>query len=114
LVVLGACTSPIATDQQDGDDFSACHLYSLVAWDHLSWPGNDFFIDARATDDGVKAAATNSMAVLTGVEGLYDSKQGKYRPPAPYRNWAAVVSDRQRYEALRLWNALAVWQSVEP
>ncbi len=104
---------PIAY-QEDGDDFSACHLYSLVAWDHVSWPGNDFFIDSRATDDGVKAAATNSMAVLTGVEGLYDTEQGKYRPPAPYRNWAAVVSDRQCSEALRLWNALAVWQSVEP
>ena len=26
--------------QEAGDDFSLCRLYSLVAWDHVSWPGN--------------------------------------------------------------------------
>ncbi len=98
---------------EPGDDFSCCALYSLVAWDHVSWPGNDFFGGSRATDDGVKAAATNSMSVLTGVEGLYDPGHGKYQPPQPYRNWKAVVEDGMCTRRLRLWNPLAVWRSTE-
>ena len=35
-----------------------------MAWDYVSWPGNDFYGDLRNTDDGVKAAATNSMEVM--------------------------------------------------
>jgi len=66
-------------------------LYSIVAWDHVSWPGNDFFVGSRATDDGVKAAATNSMSVLTGVKGEYDPTRGKYQPPQPYTNWGAYI-----------------------
>ena len=59
-----------------GDDFSGCILFSIVAWDHVSWPGNDYFGGSRSTDDGVKAAATDSMAVLTGIEGHYDPHRG--------------------------------------
>jgi hypothetical protein len=99
---------------EKGDDFSGCSLYSLVAWDHVSWPGNDFFVGSRATDDGVKAAATSSMAVLTGVAGQYDPACGKYQPPQPYSNWAAVVDDKMRRKNLRLWRSLAVWRAVEP
>jgi hypothetical protein len=101
---------PPAAYEEQSDDFSDCALYSMVAWDHVSWPGNDFFIGSRATDDGVKAAATDSMSVLTGVEGQYDSVQGRYQPPQPYRNWAAVVEDCIRTRGLRLWNPLAVWR----
>ncbi|HEX6813196.1 MAG TPA: hypothetical protein VF384_16350 [Planctomycetota bacterium] len=97
---------------EKGDDFSGCSLYSIVAWDHVSWPGNDFFIGSRATDDGVKAAATNSMSVLTGVEGRYEPARGMFEPPQPYSTWAAVVGDRMR-KGLRLWNPLAVWRPVE-
>jgi len=96
----------------EGDDFSDCALYSLVAWDHVSWPGNDFFIGSRATDDGVKAAATSSMSVLTGVEGAYAPARGKYQPPKPYRDWKAVVEDGMRRRHLRLWNPLVVWRSA--
>ncbi len=96
------------------DDFSDCTLYSIVAWDQVSWPGNDFFIGSRATDDGVKAAATSSMTVLTGVEGQYDPVRGKYQPPQPYSSWGAVVDNGLRTRNLRLWNPLAVWRSVEP
>jgi hypothetical protein len=90
-----------------GDDFSTCPLFSVVAWDHVSWPGNDFYAGSRATDDGVKAAATSSMAVLTGVVGSYDPALRKYQPPPPYHNWAEVVHRR----APRLWNPAAVWPS---
>jgi hypothetical protein len=47
---------------EDSDDFSGCLLSSIVAWDHVSWPDNDFFAGSRCTDDGVKAAATNSTS----------------------------------------------------
>lgn len=79
--------------QEAGDDFSRCRLYSLVAWDHVSWPGNDFYGGARATDDGVKAAATDVMRVLTGVAGAYDPQRHAYQPPAPYRTWGQLVAD---------------------
>jgi hypothetical protein len=31
------------------DDFSDCTLFSIVAWDHVSWPGNDYFGGSRCT-----------------------------------------------------------------
>ncbi|WP_310489217.1 hypothetical protein [Chamaesiphon sp. VAR_69_metabat_338] len=80
------------TYAEEGDDFSDCELFSFVAWDHVSWPGNDFYIGARSTDDGVKAAATNAIGVMTGVEGKYDSLANKYLPPAGYETWKEVVS----------------------
>lgn len=57
----------------------------------MSGPGNDYFGGSRCTDDGVKAAATDSMAVLTGIKGAYDPKHGAYLPPVPYRTWDEVV-----------------------
>ena len=97
-------------DLQDlGDDFSNTKLYSIVAWDHVSWPGNDFYGGARKTDDGVKAAATDSMFRLTGVEGKYDPSLFKYQPPAPYAKWEQVVHQRQ----LRLWNDKLIWTNRE-
>lgn len=98
---------------EESDDFSGCSLYSIVAWDHVSWPGNDFFAGYRATDDGVKAAATNSMSVLTGVVGQYNATSCEYQPPPPYLNWGAVVDDRIGKGNLRLWNSQAVWRTIE-
>ena len=77
--------------EEPRDDFTDCDLFSVVAWDHVSWPGNDFFVGSRATDDGVKAAATNSMQLLTGIEGAYDEHEFEYRPPGNYQNWEDVV-----------------------
>ncbi|WP_432744228.1 hypothetical protein ABXJ76_03765 [Methylobacter sp. G7] len=83
---------------EDGDDYSDCLLYSVVAWDHVSWPGNDFYGGSRATDDGVKAAATSSMAAMTSIQGQYNLVSNTYDPPAKYQNWAAVV----RHNDLRI------------
>jgi hypothetical protein len=99
---------------EEGDDFSKCALYSIVAWDHVSWPGNDFFAGSRATDDGVKAAATSSMAVLTGVEGAYDEVRGRYQPPSPFRTWGMVLQEQMRSRNLRLWNPHALWRPAAP
>jgi ADP-ribosylglycohydrolase len=75
----------------EGEDLSGCELWSMVAWDHVSWPGNDFYAGSRATDDGVKAAATDSMFAMTGVRGSYDADRNAYLPPAPYGCWEEVV-----------------------
>ena len=75
----------------ESGEFADCMPFSFVAWDHVSWPGNDFFGGSRATDDGVKAAATDSMHALTGVEGRYCLKTNRYMPPAEYASWGDVV-----------------------
>lgn len=79
------------TYEEEGDHFAECELFSCVAWDHVSWPGNDFYVGSRATDDGVKAAATNSMAVMTGINGTYNSQRHCYCPPEEYHNWREVI-----------------------
>lgn len=76
---------------EQGDVFGGSRLFSLVAWDPVSWPGNDFFAGARATDDGVKAAATDVMHAITGVPGAYDPVVGGYMPPDPHQTWGDVV-----------------------
>lgn len=80
--------------EEPGDDFANCELFSFVAWDHVSWPGNDFYVGSRCTDDGVKAAATSSMAVMTGVKGHYNERMNTYDPPDGYANWKDVVLKR--------------------
>lgn len=77
------------------EDFSDCRLYSLVAWDPVSWPGNDFWAGARVTDDGVKAAASDLMRVITGQPGAYDRRTFSYRPPEPYPTWEALAQDQR-------------------
>ena len=100
---------PPATYAEAGDDFAWCRLFSLVAWDHVSWPGNDFYVGSRATDDGVKAAATDALAMLTGVAGSYDPKRSAYQPPPPLRTWEQVVQQGVRERGLRLWYPKALW-----
>lgn len=95
-----------------GDDFAGCDLFSIVAWDHVSWPGNDFYAGDRRTDDGVKAAATSSMEVLTGVRGAYDVTVHKYTPPKPYGTWNEVLQRGRESGSLRLWQAAAVWPGI--
>jgi hypothetical protein len=77
--------------EEAGDDFKDCRLFSFVAWDHVSWPGNDFWAGSRATADGVKAAATDTMTAMTGIKGIYDKTCARYDPPEDYRNWREVV-----------------------
>lgn len=74
------------------EEFNTSSLTSLVAWDHVSWPGNDFYIGSRATDDGVKAAATNTMEIMTLYAGEYSVDSHCYQPPNGYHNWGDVVT----------------------
>lgn len=89
------------------DDFNNSELFSIVAWDHVSWPGNDFYSGARVTDDGVKAAATDSMKVITGISGTYYSNHFKYVPPENYSCWRDVVY--QNDLTLKVENNLTVY-----
>ncbi|WP_420642812.1 hypothetical protein [Candidatus Leptofilum sp.] len=87
--------------QEPGDDFSNCELVSVVAWDHVSWPGNDFYVGSRATDDGVKGAATDVTAVLTGITGHYNLQTYQYEPPLGYTNWLDVIEKQKRTLAVK-------------
>ena len=83
--------STLSQLEDQPNEFDHCQLFSIVAWDHVSWPGNDFYVGSRATDDGVKAAATSSMYGMTGIEGAYDTKLCQYQPPAPFKTWNEVI-----------------------
>lgn len=80
---------------EGSDGLAGCRLFSLVAWDHVSWPGNDFYAGSRTTDDGVKAAATDTMYRITGVRGRYDPNRHKYLPPESFPTWLSVVEARR-------------------
>ena len=82
-----------AENDKDWELLATCRLISFVAWDHVSWPGNDFYGGARATDDGVKAAATNAMEVITGMTGRYSRARNHYLPPEPHRTWGDLVGE---------------------
>jgi hypothetical protein len=73
-------------------EFSDCSLTSFVAWDHVSWPGNDFYIGSRATDDGVKAAATNTIEIMTLYKGHYIADSHCYEPPKGHHTWGELVT----------------------
>ena len=83
------------TYEEPGDDFSNCELVSVVAWDHVSWPGNDFYAGSRATDDGVKGAATDVTAVMTGISGEYNPQTYQYTPPKDFNKWEAIIQHRK-------------------
>ena len=91
----------------DLGNFSDCELYSFVAWDHVSWPGNDYYVGDRVTDDGVKAAATDTMFAMTGIKGHYSKAQKRYVPPTGFSNWHEVVN--QNNISLRVTNNLCVY-----
>ncbi len=86
--------SRVAAFDEGGDELAGCRLFSLVAWDHVSWPGNDFYSGGRATDDGVKAAATDTLYRMTGVRGRYHPLQHAYLPPEGFSTWRSVVESR--------------------
>jgi len=73
--------------QEKKDDFSQCKLFKIVAWDHVSYPGNDFWIGSRATDDGIAAAATDSMNAFTTVEGHYEKNKKEFVMPNGSDEW---------------------------
>ena len=76
--------------------FLNCALFSVVVWDHVSWPGNDYYIGSRATDDGVKGGAASDVIYrLSGVQGEYNAQREMYLPPEPYRHWKELVIEQR-------------------
>lgn len=85
----------------DNAEYIDCEHFCIVAWDHFSFPGNDFFAqNNRKTDDGVKAAATNSMLQLLpnnhGITGTYDPQDNKFKPTGIHENmdWNTVFAEK--------------------
>ena len=76
------------------DKYAQCKLVSLVAWDHVSKPGNDYWPGARATDDGVKGAATDTMPALSGYKGVYQVDR-VVPEEAPEMNWSDYTRMKQ-------------------
>lgn len=72
---------------------SDCQLFKVVAWDHVSFPGNDYFNGTRYTDDGVSAGATNAMEIVTGIAGKYEG--GYYLPTTGKIHWKQVVVENE-------------------
>jgi hypothetical protein len=78
---FGKFSSQLKHPAEYGEKYKKCKLYSIVAWDHLAWPGNDFNHNfSRFTDDGVKGAATNVIEVVTGIKGVYEKELGRFMP----------------------------------
>lgn len=65
-------------------------LFTIVAWDHYAWPGNDWVGGSRTTDDGNKGAATTCMHSMTGIEGSTYDGLG-YQPPKEYTSWMDLI-----------------------
>lgn len=72
--------SEIRRLEEEKGEFDKCILSSVVAWDPVSWPGNDFYSGNRSTDDGVKGAATSLMLETTGLKGAYNARLNGYYP----------------------------------
>ncbi|MES2677955.1 MAG: hypothetical protein V4612_06585 [Pseudomonadota bacterium] len=92
---FGAENSQLKKPEQYDPKFAGCKFFSIVAWDHVSWPGNDFYVGGRQTDDGVKAAATNVCQQMTSeskVQGTYDHQQHKFQPSG-FSNWNEVIQN---------------------
>ena len=75
--------------------YAQCKLVSLVAWDHVSKPGNDYWSGARQTDDGVKGAATDTMPALTGMKGIYQTADNRVVPAEkPNMTWSDYTASK--------------------
>ncbi|XP_054263028.1 uncharacterized protein LOC128986605 [Macrosteles quadrilineatus] len=83
--------SKVEDFEEKKGEFENCILYKVVAWDHVSFPGNNYFLGSRRTDDGVAGAATNTMEVLTGIKGCYSP--GYYLNDKGNRKWITVASN---------------------
>jgi len=88
---FGTKNSQLKNPAEYGEQFKDTKLFSIVAWDHVSWPGNDFYIGSRETDDGVKAAATDICQTMTVHSGQYDAiRKGFY--PSGLNNWKETIN----------------------
>jgi len=79
--------------------YKGCDYFKIVAWDHLSYPGNDWLGGSGATDDGSNCAATDSCYQLTGGKGRYGKSSGQfgYFPPEGYNTWKTLILKKKIY-----------------
>lgn len=74
----GKDTPQLCHPEEYGKAYIDCKLVKIVAWDHLSYPGNDYWDGTRNTDDGIGGAATKVFSDITGMTGLYHKQEKRY------------------------------------
>lgn len=72
-----------------------CKVYTGIAGDHLSFPGNDGYAGSPATHEGGTCTRTNVYEKITGVEGNFVPSRTLYIPPQKYNYWLDVCTDKQ-------------------
>lgn len=70
------------------DDFE---IFSVVAGDPVSFPGNDMYIDSKFTDEGAQGGATDLVTKITGIPGHYDQGMWRTRNNTPWQNIKACT-----------------------
>lgn len=90
---FGTVNSQLKKPEEYDASLKGAKFFSIVAWDHVSWPGNDFYSqNSRQTDDGVKGAASNVCQVLTGKAGEYDKATHKFKTKSNHDDWDSVIA----------------------
>ena len=54
--------------------------FRIVAWDPLSWPGNEYYTGSqRSSDDPVSILSTNVLQILTEQAGIYNNEVCRFQ-----------------------------------
>lgn len=78
----------LALPEEHDKDFKECKVYTVVAGDHVAFPGNDMYINSCRTHEGGVGARTNLLGVITGIEGEYIEQKAKFLPTEdPEKRW---------------------------
>lgn len=78
-----------------GKKYSQCDLVSLVDSDHVTKPGNSYWLKgSRENDNAAKTAATEVIPAITGQKGIYhvDTKKMVPQDP-PNQTWARYMKE---------------------
>lgn len=71
-------------------------VYTGIAGDHLSFPGNDGYVGSPSTHEGGCCTRTNVYTKITGEDGVYDNKIMVYKPGSEkYKKWINVCDDNK-------------------
>ena len=78
----------LALPEEHDKAFKGCKLYTVIAGDHVAFPGNDMYLNSCHTHEGGIGARTNLLGVITGIEGEYIEQEAKFLPKEdPTKTW---------------------------
>lgn len=78
--------------EEYGTQYRNCEFFSVVAWDPVSFPGNEANKGERWTDDGVKAMATNAIAKILGISGNFYNNLTHTFLPQGMTSWLPIIN----------------------